>query len=81
MSGRRLSADEPAGATEAPVLSTALAIGVVLMAVQLWVLTVALDLLLGGKQEGFVQLVAVSGVVFAGGLLVLKLLGVRHRSH
>lgn len=66
--------DDPAQAWEGPVLTTALALGLVLMALQLWLLTVALDLLLGGGPEGIVGLALASGAVFAGGLLVLKLL-------
>jgi hypothetical protein len=62
---------------EGPVLSTALALGLVLMAVQLWLLTVALDLLLGGGPGGILGLALASGAVFAGGLLVLKLLRAR----
>jgi hypothetical protein len=62
-----------------PVLGTALAIGLVLMAIQLWLLTVALDLLLGGKTDGFLRLVLASGAVFAGGVLVLAVLRTRAR--
>ncbi|HET7755045.1 MAG TPA: DUF6755 family protein [Anaeromyxobacteraceae bacterium] len=74
-------ADDPVRAWEGPVLTTALALGLVLMAIQLWLLTVALDLLLGGKSEGFLRLAAASGAVFAGGLLVLRLLSARPRMH
>lgn len=62
-----------------PVLTTALVIGLLLMAVQLWLLTVALDLLLGGKTDGFFRLAVSSGAVFCGGLLVLALLRARPR--
>jgi hypothetical protein len=58
-----------------PVVATALTLGFVLMAIQLWILTVALDLLLGGATRGFLRLVLASGAVFAGGILVLRLLG------
>ena len=75
MNGR----DERIGTWAGPVLSTALLIGLVLMAIQLWLLTVALDLLLGGKTEGFLRLVISSGAVFAGGVLVLALLRRRAR--
>lgn len=61
------------------MLTTAVTLGLILMAVQLWLLTVALDLLLGGKSEGFLGLAAASGAVFAGGLLVLRLLSARPR--
>jgi polyferredoxin len=69
--------EEPAWA--GPVLTTALVLGFVLMALQLWLLTVALDLLLGGKTQGFFRLAATSGAVFAGGVLVLALLRKRPR--
>jgi hypothetical protein len=65
--------------TAGPVLTTALALGFVLMALQLWLLTVALDLFLGGRSDGFLRLAATSGAVFAGGLLVLALLRRRPR--
>ncbi len=76
---RPTAADDPVRAWEGPVLTTAVALGLLLMAVQLWILTVALDLLLGGRDEGLLRLAIVSGVVFAGGLVVLKLLGARTR--
>ncbi len=70
---------DPVGSWEGPLVTAALTIGLVLMAVQLWLLTVALDLLLGGRPEGLGALVAASGAVFAGGLLVLKLVRARPR--
>ncbi len=73
------AADDSVRAWEGPVLTTAVALGLLLLAVQLWILTVALDLLLGGGREGFLRLAVVSGAVFAGGLLVLRLLGARTR--
>ncbi len=57
-----------------PLVSVALTIGVLLMAVQLWLLTVALDLFLGGNGGQVWQLAVVSGVIFAGGLLILWIL-------
>jgi hypothetical protein len=70
-------ADDPERTWEGPVLTAALVLGLVLMSIQLWLLTVALDLFLGGKREGFLRLAAASGAVFAGGLLVLWLLRAR----
>jgi hypothetical protein len=64
----------PARPWEGPILTTALLLGLVLMGLQLWLLTVALDLLLGGKTHGFLGLALASGAVFAGGLVVLWLL-------
>lgn len=70
---------DPARAWEGPVLTTGVALGLVLMALQLWLLTVALDLLLSGRTEGIDRLAVGSGAVFAGGLLVLRLLRARPR--
>jgi hypothetical protein len=56
------------------LLLAALAIGFLLMAIQLWLLTVALDLYLGGSGDEVWLLAAVSGLVFLGGLLGLRLL-------
>ncbi len=57
-----------------PLVSVALTIGVLLMAVQLWLLTVALDLFLAGNGGQVWQLALVSGAIFAGGLLMLWIL-------
>ncbi len=76
---RQPSAGDPARAWEGPVLSAALALGLLLMAVQLWILTVALDLFLSGAGGPLGRLALASGAVFAGGLLVLKLLRARPR--
>jgi hypothetical protein len=57
-----------------PLVMAALSVGLVLMALQLWVLTAALDLLLGGQGALVWQLTVVSGGIFVGGLLVLALL-------
>lgn len=57
----------------------ALLIGFLLMAIQLWLLTVALDLYLGGFGDEVWLLAAVSGLVFAGGLIALRLLERRPR--
>jgi Family of unknown function (DUF6755) len=62
---------------EAPVLTAALLLGLLLTAIQLWILTVALDLFLSGRGEPLWQLAVASGAVFAGGLLVLRLLRAR----
>ena len=56
-----------------------LAIGLLLMGVQLWLLTIALDLYLGGAGARIWQLALVSGAIFLGGLLMLRLLGRRPR--
>jgi hypothetical protein len=58
-------------------LLAALLIGFLLMGIQLWLLTVALDLYLGGEGEKVWLLALISGAVFLGGALALRLLG-RH---
>ena len=59
------------------VVLTGLAIGILLMGIQLWLLTVALDLYLSGGGSGVLVLALISGLIFLGGLFVLRLLG-RH---
>ncbi len=59
------------------VLIAALVVGVVLLAMQLWLLTIALDLYLSGDNSHVWVLALISGVVFAGGLLALRLLSRR----
>jgi len=59
------------------IVLTGLAIGILLMGIQLWVLTLALDLYLSGGGANIVALALISGLIFLGGLIVLRLLG-RH---
>ncbi len=54
------------------LLMAALLIGLVLMGLQLWLLTVALDMYLAGEGEDLWLLALVSGLVFAGGLLAWR---------
>ena len=61
------------------VVLAALTIGLLLMGIQLWLLTVALDLYLGGAGRQTWLLALVSGLIFVGGLLMLRLLGRRPR--
>jgi hypothetical protein len=56
-----------------------LAIGLLLMGIQLWLLTIALDLYLAGAGTRIWQLALTSGAIFLGGLLMLRLLGRRPR--
>jgi hypothetical protein len=56
-----------------------LAIGLLLMGIQLWLLTIALDLYLAGAGARVWQLALVSGAIFLGGLLMLRLLRRRPR--
>jgi hypothetical protein len=59
---------------QAAVLLAGLVIGAILMSIQLWLLTVALDLYLGGGGDSVWPLAIVSGVVFLGGILAVSLL-------
>jgi hypothetical protein len=62
-----------------PLVMAALAIGLLLMGLQLWLLTVALELYLSGDGGRVWQLALVSGAIFAGGLAMLALLRRRPR--
>jgi len=54
-----------------------LALGTLLLGLQLWLLTLALDLYLSGLTDNTWQLVLISGLVFLGGLLLLRLLALQ----
>lgn len=56
-----------------------LAIGILLLGIQLWLLTTALDLYLAGQSTYMWLLALISGLVFLGGLLVLRMLARRPR--
>lgn len=60
------------------IVLAALMIGLLLMGIQLWLLTVALELYLAGAGRHGWSLALVSGLIFLGGLLVLRLLGRPH---
>jgi hypothetical protein len=84
VSYRRSSGVHPAEASASPpgqlaVVMAALMIGLLLMGTQLWLLTVALELYLGGKGQQVWLLALVSGAIFVGGLVMLRLLGRRPR--
>lgn len=64
---------------QAPIIAAGLSIGILLLGVQLWLLTVALDLYLAGKGSQVWSLALVSGVFFVGGLAVLWALRRRPR--
>lgn len=57
------------------MMLAAVLIGLLLLGVQLWLLTVAVELYLGGEAEDAWTLALVSGLVFVGGLLAYRLLG------
>ena len=61
------------------VVMAALTIGLLLMGTQLWLLTVGLELHLAGQGRQVWLLAAVSGAIFAGGVMMLRLLGRRPR--
>ncbi len=62
----------PAPGRQALLLALLL-LGLLLMGVQLWLLTVALDMYLGGNGGDIWLLAAISGLVFLGGLAALRL--------
>src|SRR5579859_267052 len=59
---------------QAAIVLAGLTIGMILMGIQLWLLTVALDLYLSDRPEATWLAAAISGLVFLGGLLILRLL-------
>ena len=62
-----------------PLVLAGLSIGILMMGIQLWLLTLALELYLAG-HGGEVWLIAlVSGAIFLGGVLMLRLLRRRPR--
>lgn len=75
--------DGPVDRSPAPgelaIVMAALMLGLLLMSVQLWLLTVALELYLGGHGRQVWLLALVSGLIFVGGLIVLNVLGRRPR--
>jgi hypothetical protein len=64
-----------------PIILAGLAIGILLMGTQLWMLTVALELYLAGEGGRIWQIAIISGGIFVGGLLMLWLLAHRPRGH
>ncbi len=56
------------------LLLAALAIGMLMLSLQLWLLTVALDLFLAGRGGEVWSLAFVSGLIFIGGLVAVRLL-------
>jgi hypothetical protein len=56
------------------VVMLGLAIGILLMGIQLWLLTLAFDLYLSGKRSETVIAAVISGLAFLGGVAMLRLL-------
>lgn len=71
--------DRPPPPGQAGVVLAAVVIGLLLMGIQLWLLTIALDLYLGGNGGQVWQTALLSGVIFLGGLGILYLLRRRPR--
>jgi hypothetical protein len=61
------------------IIGLGLALGVLLMTLQLWLLTLAFDLYLGGQRSETVVAAIISGLVFLGGLAMLRVLDRRPR--
>lgn len=61
------------------LIMAGLTIGLLLMSIQLWLLTIALELFLAGEGQRIWLVALVSGLIFAGGLLMLRLLRRRPR--
>ena len=59
---------------ESGLVSAALAVGILLMGIQLWILTVALEHFQQHEYAPIYALAGVSAVIFAGGVLMLWLL-------
>lgn len=55
----------------AAVAFLGLLLGLLLMAIQLWLLTVAFDLYLSGDRSATVWVAVISGLIFLGGLAIL----------
>jgi hypothetical protein len=56
------------------LVATGLAIGILLLGVQLWLLTLAFDLYLSGERGATLLAAIFSGLVFLGGILMWRLL-------
>lgn len=75
---RRKTAGPPPG--QSGLVMLGLGIGILLMSVQLWLLTLAFNLYLLGNRRGTLLAALVSGAIFAGGLGMLWVLRrTRHR--
>ena len=80
MSETTSEVERPSPPGQVAVVLAGLSIGVLLMGIQLWLLTIALDRYLAGQGTDIWLLALISGLVFLGGLLVLRLLSRRPRS-
>ena len=71
--------DDPPPPGQMGLVMAGLTIGILLMGIQLWLLTIALELYLAGHGREVWLIGLVSGAIFAGGLLMLRLLQRRPR--
>lgn len=71
--------DRPPPAGQMALVMAGLSIGILLLSIQLWLLTIALELFLAGEGERVWLIALVSGAIFAGGLLMLRVLRRRPR--
>jgi hypothetical protein len=62
---------------QSAILGAGLALGMLLLAIQLWMLTIGLELYLGGHGDRIWSLALISGVIFLGGLGMLRVLSRR----
>jgi hypothetical protein len=69
--------DLPPPPGQAAIVAAGLTVGILLLGIQLWLLTVALDLYLAGNGVQVWSLALVSGLIFVGGVAVLWMLGRR----
>jgi hypothetical protein len=74
-----VAVDRPPPPGRQAMLLALLLLGFLLMGIQLWLLTVALELYLGGHGDQIWLLALISGGVFLGGLLALRLVERRPR--
>jgi hypothetical protein len=59
---------------QAVLVTLGLAVGLLLMAIQLWLLTLAFDLYRAGERRETVGVAAGSGLIFLGGLVMWRVL-------
>jgi hypothetical protein len=64
---------------QAAIAMLALIVGLLLMAIQLWLLTLAFDLYQSGQRAETVGVAIGSGLVFLGGLVMVRFMGRRPR--
>lgn len=77
MTKRTSDAERKPPIGQVAVVTAGLMLGILLLGIQLWLLTIALDRYLAGQGNETWLLAIISGLVFLGGLLMLRLLA-RH---